>query len=361
MKTIKDTWCKGQVASALFLNVKGAFPSIDINCLIHNMKKQGILQEYTEWMRRRLENRQTTISFDNYQTTAFKVLNGLDQGDPHSGICYLIYNADLTKITVLKVSKWILLFVDDAVIIVCGKNFNETHENLQDIMECNRGIFNWAKSHNCEFGIEKFQSLNASKKLIPNLLNTKRRIPQPRQALTIGEQHIPSKETACFLGVMVDNKLNWKAQCAAALTKGQDWLIQFGRLARASCGINMKYIRQLYISIAVPHMLYVADIFLTPQQNIGKRSKSRANKQATITKLASIQRRAAIMIMGAMKTTATDAVEVMANLLPFHLLVNKHCHWAAIRLATLPSPHPPTQTSRKCSKQTGQMPRDAPA
>ena len=339
-KTIKDAWRKGQVASALFLDVKGAFPSVDTNRLLHNMKKRGIPQEYTEWMRRRLENRQTTISFDDYQTAAFEVLNGLDQGDPHSGICYLLYNADLTKITVLKAGEWILLFVDDAVIIVCGKNFNETHEKLRDIMERDGGVFDWAKTHNCEFGVEKFQLLDASKKLIPNPLNPRRRIPQPRQALTLGEQRIPSKETARFLGVMVDNKLNWKAQCAAALTKGQDWLIQFGRLARASRRINAKYIRQLYLSIAVPRMLYAADIFLTPQQNIGKRSKSGANKQAAITKLASIQRRAAIMITGAMKTTATDVVEVMANLLPFHLLVDKLWHRAAIRLATLPSSHP---------------------
>ena len=38
-KTIKDTWWKGQVASILFLDVKGAFPSVDIDRLIHNMRK----------------------------------------------------------------------------------------------------------------------------------------------------------------------------------------------------------------------------------------------------------------------------------------------------------------------------------
>ena len=47
-----------------------------------------------------------------------------------------------------------------------------------------------------------------------------------------------------------------------------------------------------------------------------------------------------IMITGAMKTTATDIVKVMANLIPFHLLIEKHCHRAAICLATLPEMHP---------------------
>jgi len=138
----------------------------------------------------------------------------------------------------------------------------------------------------------------------------------------------------------VDNKLNWKVQCTATLTKGQDWLIQCSRLTCTSHRINARYIWQLYLSIAVPHMLYAANIFLTPQQNIGKRAKNSHNKQAAINKLASIQRRAVIMITSTMKTTATDTLEVMANLLPFHLLVDKHCHCTAIHLATLLNSHP---------------------
>jgi hypothetical protein len=46
------------------------------------------------------------------------------------------------------------------------------------------------------------------------------------------------------------------------------------------------------------------------------------------------------MIMGAMKTVATDTVETMTNLIPFHLLVDKHRQHAAARLATLPESHP---------------------
>jgi len=87
-------------------------------------------------------------------------------------------------------------------------------------------------------------------------------------------------------------------------------------------------------------MLYTADIFLTPKQNVGKQAKDTRNNRAAINKLASIQRKAAIMITGAMKTTATDIVETMANLIPFHLLVEKHRHQVAICLATLPETHP---------------------
>ena len=100
---------------------------------------------------------------------------------------------------------------------------------------------------------------------------------------------IPSKETAKFLGVIVDNDLNWKGQCAATLTRGQDWLIQFSRVAYTTQGINTKYICQLYLVTAIPCMLYVTNIFLTPQQHVGKQTKYNWSGQVIINKLASIQ------------------------------------------------------------------------
>ena len=98
------------------------------------MRKRGILKEYTDWMKRQLGNQHTTLSFNNYQTEIFIVLNRLDQGDPFSGICYLIYNADLLKIPGTRVGEQILLFVDDTVIITTGTDFGETHEKLWNIM-----------------------------------------------------------------------------------------------------------------------------------------------------------------------------------------------------------------------------------
>jgi len=71
-------------------------------------------------------------------------------------------------------------------------------------------------------------------------------------------------------------------------------------------------------------MLYTTNIFLTPQQNVGKRTKDGKDNQAIVKELASIQRQVAIMITGAMKTTAINVLEVMANLLPFNLLIDKY-------------------------------------
>jgi ribonuclease HI/endonuclease/exonuclease/phosphatase family metal-dependent hydrolase len=339
-KTVKDAWRKRHVASALFLDVKGAFPSVDIKRLIHNMRKRGIPKEYTDWLERRLKNRRTTIVFDDYRTDPFDVDNGLDQGDPFSGILYLLYNSDLPKITDVKKGERLLLFVDDAVVIATAKDFSGTHEKLRDVMDKPNGIFDWATIHNCEFGVDKFQLLDFTRKTLPHPFNTRKRIPYPRKALKLKNRSIPSKDTARFLGVVLDNKLTWKEQGAAALAKGQDWIIRFQRIARTTKGVHAKYFRQLYLSIAVPRMLYAADIFLTPHRHVGMRNKNGKPTQAIVKKLATIQRKAALLITGALRSAPTDAVEVLANLIPFRLLVDKCRHNAALRLATLPETHP---------------------
>ena len=87
-------------------------------------------------------------------------------------------------------------------------------------------------------------------------------------------------------------------------------------------------------------MLYATDIFLTLHTQVGRRRSDGKYTQAITKKLASIQRGAAILITGALRFTATDTVETLAGLLPFHLLIEKVRYSAAIRLATLPSAHP---------------------
>jgi len=81
VKTIKDAWWKGQVASVLFLDVKGVFPSIVMNTLIHELRMRGVPKEHVEWVKRRNKERKTRIIFDDYESELFNVEDGLDQGD----------------------------------------------------------------------------------------------------------------------------------------------------------------------------------------------------------------------------------------------------------------------------------------
>ena len=49
---VKNAWRRKKVASALFLDVKGAFPSVDFGQLIHDMRSLGVPVQYTNWIAR---------------------------------------------------------------------------------------------------------------------------------------------------------------------------------------------------------------------------------------------------------------------------------------------------------------------
>jgi len=100
VKTIKDAWRKKLVALVLFLDVKGAFPSVAMDTLLHELRMRGVPKEHVEWVRRRNSSRKTKIIFDDYESEPFNVDDGLDQGDTQSLILYILYNAGILIIPV---------------------------------------------------------------------------------------------------------------------------------------------------------------------------------------------------------------------------------------------------------------------
>jgi len=96
---------------------------------------------------------------------------------------------------------------------------------------------------------------------------------------------------------------------------------------------------QLYITVALPKILYGIDIWYTPpHQKPGK--KCRSGSVGPLRKLESSQRIATLAITGALRTTPSDALNVHANVLPMDLMLEKACHRAIVRMCTLPESNP---------------------
>jgi hypothetical protein len=257
----------------------------------------------------------------------------------------MLYNLGLILIAIIIAGEIIILYIDDTSALVTGNNFIETHTKLEDMLERDGGFLHWSKHHNSQFSVKKFQLVDFIRPGATKGIEGKGR------PINIDGHLVKPTATAKYLGMILDEKLKWKEQQAAALAKGQRWLLQFGRLAKMTNGIKAPYMRKLYLAIAVPRMLYGADLFLTPyRRNNTIAPATQPSYNTTLIKaMATIQRKAAIMITGAMKTTSAAALDAMANILPFHLLVDKVRHQAAVRMATLSIEHPLHKTVSKAT------------
>ena len=76
-----------------------------------------------------------------------------------------------------------------------------------------------------------------------------------------------------------------------------------------------------------------------PQAHRGNSSQQKGYEWC-VTKLTSTQRAGTLAVTGGLRTTPTDVLDLHAYVMPLHLEINKICHRAASRIATLPPSHP---------------------
>ena len=237
VKLVKDAWRKGEVASLLCLEMKAAFPSEAVDILLQEMMLCGIPRGHVEWFKRQLEGRKTMMLFDNYRLEMFDINEGINQGDTHSLIAWIVYNHQILKIFRKAFKETGFLFVNDTAILVTGVDFEDTHSKLREVMTREGGVLDWAASHNCEFGMEKFQLLDLTRRKIKDLNRPRKRIALPRCDLKLNGQIIKLSTVVKFLGIQIDRELRWKEQVAAVIGKGREWLRQCKRLAKTSGGV----------------------------------------------------------------------------------------------------------------------------
>ena len=334
-QSIKDAWRNKKVASVLFLDVQGVFPNVVKQVLLHNMRIRGVPPQYIAVTERMLTGRKTRLSFDDFLSEFIPINNGNNQGCPLSMIYYAFYNAGLLEISPPNSpDEKQFGFVDDVALLATGKDFNETYQKLADMMTRPLGAFDCADSHNSQFELSKLALMNFSPK---KSQNTELTITHP---YSLSPTVIKPTQSYKFLGVLFDPKLRWKAQSDRAARTSEAWINLVKRLARTASGLSAKGMRQLYTAIAVPKMTYAADIWYTIPYYPNTESKRKSGSVQFTKRVTSAQRSMTIAILGAMRSTAGDVLDVHAFLPPPHLLFLKTLIRSATRLATLPDYHP---------------------
>jgi len=218
-------------------------------------------------------------------------------------------------------------YIDCWVMIATADTFPEAHEKLQSMMTRVGGVTDWSTQHNSPLEYSKlalvdFTHSHSSKK---------------REPLRLPQIEVHPSESTKYLGVIFNQNLEWKEQHTHAIGKRTAWAMQIRRLARPTWGLMPGNTRRLYISIAIPRIFYVLDVWCAPPYNNNLRQRGTVKVTG---QLATIQKAGVLAITGGMRTSTADALDATAFLLPAPMLVDKWCHRAAVRLAMLPKEHP---------------------
>jgi ribonuclease HI len=292
------------------------------------MRKRGLPGPLIDFAGVMLENQNTTLQFDDHMSQVIPLDNGIRQGDPLSMALYQYYNADILEIP-NSPQEAAEAYIDDAILTAMAKTFKEAHEMLANMMTRSGGMIEWSKRHNSSIEYSKLALINFSH---PG-------VKKHRSPLILPEITIEPTQSAKYLGIVLDQNLKWGPQLAHVHSKGSKWAMQIRRLTRPTWGLTLKGARKLYVSVALPCIMYGIDVWCSPLH--GKNAKgSRKGSVNFIKKLTTVQRAGALAITGGFRMSPTNALDAHTALLPMELHVQKVCHAAITRMATLPAEHP---------------------
>lgn len=251
-------------------------------------------------------------------------------------ILYQFYNANLLDIPSSK-DRAAIAYIDDALILATAKDFMHSHQILHEMMTKPDGILNWSIIHNSPLELSKLTLIDFS-----HSCNHK-----DRPELILPNITIKPIISTKYLGVIVDQHLNWKAQHAKVVEKGTNWAMQIRQASQPSWGITPRYTHKLYISVALPRILYGAKIWCGPPLKENRKVKDKGSARIR-RQIITIQCSRAIAITGALRTAPADTLDICSSLILAALMSENWCLKATVRLAMLPPKHPlfvPIQSS----------------
>jgi hypothetical protein len=151
---IRQKWRENKIVSALFLDVKSAYPSVIKDRLIDTLIKKSIPSYLVSIIQSILSNRTTSLRMDGFLSPSFNLSCGLPQGSPLLPILYIIYNSSLliSNPLNLRQNKLSLGFIDDVTHFVAEKRLNHAISSLES--EGDRSL-DWGKRNNAIFDKKK--------------------------------------------------------------------------------------------------------------------------------------------------------------------------------------------------------------
>ena len=232
-----ETLSKKQIALLLLIDFSKAFDIVEHSILLHKLNHYGIRGMAYEWFKSYLSNREQFVAVNDAQSST-KVMNyGVPQGSILGPLLFIIYINDLPNIS--KIARFIL-YADDANIIVTG---NSIHEVMQNVNTLSNDLVKWVGYNGLALNLKKTKFM----------IFARQRIDLSGIELKIRNTYIERKSECRFLGVIMDEKLNWTHHIAAINLKMSRYL---GIMFRIKHRLPIKVRIQIFHCFVQAHLNY---------------------------------------------------------------------------------------------------------
>ena len=196
---------RGFYTISLFLDMSKAFDSISHATLFRKLEFYGIRGNVLAWFRSYLLNRQIKVKYRNVLSETYEMTYGTPQGSVLGPLMYIILANDLGKI--LKCCNCVT-FADDTTVFASGNNLKFLYKKVNSDLD---RLTEWFDSNSLTLNIDKSKYIIFRPKRKKEI-NFKGRI-------MAGGKEISRVENIKFLGIIIDEFLDWNQQLKHILIK----------------------------------------------------------------------------------------------------------------------------------------------
>lgn len=220
----------------IFLDLAKAFDTVDHKLLLAKLERYGIRGKAWSLIKSYLENRKHLVSINGTKSSYLTLKIGVPQGSVLGPLLFLLFINDLPKNTNFHVK----LFADDTFLALEASNAKELEIMVNREM---KKVSNWLTSNKLTLNVSKtkFMLFSHDNEEIQNF------------KLKIGNENIEKCSFYKYLGIKIDDRLEWKIHVEYITEKIAKVCGLFSKLRHI---IDFKLLTIIYHALVASHLQY---------------------------------------------------------------------------------------------------------
>ena len=233
MKNLDDK----KISCAIFLDLCKAFDTVNHKLLLEKLEKHGICGRVLTLIESYLSNRKHLVKINGVESSFLKLNIGVPQGSVLGPLLFLIFINDLPYATDFKVK----LFADDTLLTLEGDEYADLKYKVN--MEISK-VHNWLCVNKLTLNISKSKYM----------IITNKTKPSPSEFyVKINGTNLENCSSYKYLGVYIDEKLDWKAHVDYICKKVTKVC---GILAKLRHCVGYDILKMVYHALVASHLQY---------------------------------------------------------------------------------------------------------